>query len=287
VIWWSLETAHNADRPQTALANMAVACCSVFSYSRLSIVMSLTATNMQLHASVFGAKVKSWQKCHIFLPNWGSTLAGIITSRWYFSGHGSHSAHDYYLCNSHFSQCEIKIRNELDGWSVRYRTTLLSGGGTGAPHITYENVENMWSFTSTHVFVSWCLATGTTLHFMPLYCLPNIPDSSKRVLGFHAQTRGWLSWGFYSFPRFLHVTAASFISFINHPFFEYCTGRCGWKTSLNKPGGGQPCRQSPQVASSPWKCGNLSDKRIVKFPLKFSTFFNLTYLFQYLRITQL
>jgi len=49
--------------------------------------------------------------------------SGIITSRWYLSGHGSHAAHDYYLCNSHFSQCEIKIRNELDGWSVRYRTT--------------------------------------------------------------------------------------------------------------------------------------------------------------------
>jgi hypothetical protein len=29
--------------------------------------------------------------------------------------------------------------------------TLLSGGGTGAPHLKYENVKNMWSFTSTHV----------------------------------------------------------------------------------------------------------------------------------------
>jgi hypothetical protein len=36
--------------------------------------------------------------------------------------------------------------------------------------------------------------------------------------------------------------------------------------------GGQPCRQSPHVANWPWKCGNLSDKRIVKFRIKFSNF---------------
>jgi hypothetical protein len=36
--------------------------------------------------------------------------------------------------------------------------------------------------------------------------------------------------------------------------------------------GGQPCRQSPNVANWPSKSGNLSDKRIVKFRIKFSIF---------------
>jgi hypothetical protein len=48
--------------------------------------------------------------------------------------------------------------------------------------------------------------------------------------------------------------------------------------------GGQPCRQSPKVANWPWKCGNFSDNRIVKFRIKFSKFFNWTNLFHYLRL---